>query len=350
MMKRSIPINKGNYSLDTSMRDNFFNKNRAHGVETEYARNRREWEDFPRLFHVADYPLLVDLELSSICNLKCPFCYTLSEGFKEQVDATLMDFELFSKVIDEIGDKVFAIRLSLRGEPTIHPRFIDAIHYAKSKGIKEVSTLTNASMLTPEFFTEAMEAGIDWITVSFDGLNDEYERNRYPLKFDTIYGHLQQALEIREKSGRVKPVIKVQTVWPAIEKDPLAYYEAMVKVSDLVAFNPLIDFANPKPFEQIEFEENFVCPQLYQRMVIAADGRVLLCANDEQSEHVIGNSRHQTIHEIWHGQELAVVRKQHLQRGGFRSVEICRKCFLPRKTRDDLFSCGDRPLIVQNYR
>lgn len=349
-MQKNLPINKGNYSLDTPDREERFGRNRAHGVEAAYQSNRRDWELLPRSLQVADYPLLVDLELSSLCNLRCPFCYTMSEDFKKQAHATLMDFELFRKVIDEIGDKVFAIRLSLRGEPTIHPHFIDAIRYARLKGIQEISTLTNGSKLTPEFFAEAMDAGIDWITVSFDGLHDEYECNRSPLTFDTIYDYLRQALEIREKSGRVKPVIKVQTVWPAIEKDPLAYYETMAKVSDLVAFNPLIDFANPKPYEQIEFEEDFVCPQLYQRLVIAADGRVLLCANDEQSEHVIGDAWHQTVHEIWHGPELAAVRTQHLQNDGFRSVEICRKCYLPRKTKEDLFTCGDHSLIVQNYR
>lgn len=349
-MSFNIPINKGNYSMDTVEREQLFAQYRGGGVDIDFRKNRADWEEYPRDFIVAPYPLLVDLELSSVCNLKCPFCYTLSEEFKRKAKPTFMDFDLFSKVVDEIGDKVFAIRLSLRGEPTIHPRFIDAIRYARSKGIKEISTLTNGSTLTPEFFTEAMEAGIDWITVSFDGLHDEYERNRRPLKFDTIYGYLHRALEIREKNGRFKPVIKVQTLWPAIENDPLRYYGIMAKVSDLVAFNPLVDCLNPKPYDQIEFDEDFVCPQLYQRLVIAADGRVLLCANDEYSEHIIGDARHQSVHEIWQGTALAEIRKQHRLQSGFRNVEICRKCYLPRKTKEDHYTCGDRALIVQNYR
>lgn len=349
-MQRTIPINKGNYSLDTPDRQARFDRNRAQGVEEQYRLNRQEWETLPRSLQVADYPLLVDLELSSLCNLRCPFCYTQSGDFKQQVNATLMDFGLFTKVIDEIADKVFAIRLSLRGEPTIHPRFMDAIRYAKARGIAEVSTLTNGSMLTAEFFTEAMRAGIDWITVSVDGMHAEYEKNRCPLKFEQIYGYLVQALEIRTNSGQSKPVIKIQTVWPAIETDALAFYEAMAKVSDLVAFNPLIDFAHPKSYDQIEFEEDFVCPQLYQRLVIAADGRALLCANDELSEHVVGDAWLQSVREIWHGPELSAVRERQRLPEGFRSVDICRKCYLPRKTTEDLFSCGDRPIVVRNYR
>ena len=36
------------------------------------------------------------------------------------------------------------------------------IKCAKKYGIKEVSTLTNALLLTPEKFEQMMEAGLDW--------------------------------------------------------------------------------------------------------------------------------------------------------------------------------------------
>lgn len=349
-MTFSIPINKGNYSLDTVEREETFNRNRAFGVEEEYRRNRREWEEFPRSFHVAEYPLLVDIELSSLCNLRCPFCYTLSDEYKSKVSTQLMDFALFRKIVDEIGGKVFAIRLSLRGESTIHPDFIQAISYARSKGILEISTLTNGSRLTPEFFQKAMDAGIDWITLSFDGINEEYEKNRAPLKFKEMYDRLRAIREIKKNQGRVKPVIKIQSVWPAIEKDPTAYYELMSAVSDLVAFNPIIDFAHPTPFEKIPFEENFSCPQPYQRLVIGADGLAMMCANDEENEHVVGNMNQQSIYDIWHGDLMNNVRAIHKRKDGFKQITPCRKCYLPRKIREDLSSVQGRPLIVKNYQ
>ena len=58
-----------------------------------------------------------------------------------------MDFDLFKKVIDEIAFKVPSIRLSLRGESTLHKNFVDCIKY-KENGIKEVSTLTHGFKLT----------------------------------------------------------------------------------------------------------------------------------------------------------------------------------------------------------
>ncbi|MCX6765125.1 MAG: radical SAM/SPASM domain-containing protein, partial [Candidatus Nealsonbacteria bacterium] len=325
-MIRNIPINKGNYSLDTKEREKAFDEKRAFGVEKEYLKNRKEGKKFHLKFYVSEYPLLVDLELSTFCDLNCPFCYTISEEFKKKVKPRLMDFKLFKKIIDEISGKVFAIRLSLRGEPMIHPRFIDAVKYAKAKNVKEVSTLTNASKLTPEFFTKAMKAGIDWITVSFDGLYEEYERNRRPLKFNVIYKRLKRIKEIKDESNRVKPVMKVQAVWPAIEKDPSAYYDKISKVSDLVAFNPMIDFNDPAPHKEIRYEDSFSCPQIYQRLVVGADGLAMPCANDERGEHIIGDLNQQTVHSIWHGEELNRMRELHKQRDGFKHVSVCRKC------------------------
>lgn len=121
-----------------------------------------------------------------MCNLKCPMCYTITDEFKEKVNAKLVDFELYKKIIDEISGKVPALRLSLRGESTLHPKFIECIKYAKDKGIKEISTLTNGSKLDLDFFEKIVNAGIDWITISVDGLNEEYEKIRKPLKFKDI--------------------------------------------------------------------------------------------------------------------------------------------------------------------
>ena len=71
-MSQKIPINKGNYSMDTEERLKLFEKNRGLKWEKEYSDYRRNWTDFAQKKYISDYPLLVDLELASICNLKCP--------------------------------------------------------------------------------------------------------------------------------------------------------------------------------------------------------------------------------------------------------------------------------------
>lgn len=141
-MIKNVPINKGNYDMDTQERVDQFEINRSLGWEEKYREYRENWIKYPKEQYVAEYPLLVDIELSSLCNLKCPMCYTITDEFKSKVCTQLMKFNLFQKIVDEIAGKVPAVRLSLRGEATLHPDFISCIKYCKENGIGEVSFLT----------------------------------------------------------------------------------------------------------------------------------------------------------------------------------------------------------------
>jgi radical SAM protein with 4Fe4S-binding SPASM domain len=347
MSERYVPINKGNYSMDTLEREARFEARRGAGWEADYAEYRRNWSRYPKEQIISDYPLLVDIELSSLCNLRCPMCYTITDEFKEQVNATRMDWALYTRIIDEIGGKVPAIRLSLRGEATLHTRFVEAIRYAKDRGIKEVSTLTHGGKLTAVYFKKMVDAGIDWITISVDGVGATYEQVRKPLKFSDLMSNLREIKRIKDERGLLRPVIKIQGIWPTIRNDPKEYYDTFEPISDLVAFNPLIDYLGKD--SDIEYLDNFTCPQQYQRLVIGADGRVMKCSNDEENREVIGDANRETVHQIWHGEKMQQVRELHKRPRGFMESAVCRKCYLPRKTLNEEASIDGRTFVVQNY-
>ena len=349
MSYKNIPINKGNYSMDTWERDEAFEKNKSIYWEADYKKYRRNWHEYPKNQIVSDYPLLVDLELASICNLKCPMCYTISDSFKKYVNTTRMDYDLFKKVIDEISGKTVAIRLSLRGEATLNKNFVQCIKYAKSKDIKEISTLTHGFKLSLPFFKEIAEAGIDWITISIDGIYETYEQIRKPLKFSDLLDKIKKIKQYKDENKLIKPVIKVQGIWPAIAKDPEKFYHTFAPLVDQVSFNPLIDYLWNDNENTIEYIENFSCPQQYQRMVIGADGLVMKCSNDEENKEVIGDIKLQTVHEIWHGKKMQKVRDMHKKSLAVQNSEVCKKCYLPRATKDDKFSIDGREIIVKNY-
>lgn len=333
--------------MDTPEREARFETCRGAGWEKEYAEYRSNWSRLATEQIVSEYPLLVDIELSSLCNLHCPMCYTITDEFKRQVNATRMEWDLYKRIIDEIGGKVPAIRLSLRGEPTLHKKFVECVRYAKEHGIKEVSMLTHGGKLTPGYFRKIAEAGIDWITVSADGIGKTYEDIRKPLKFDDLLEKLAAIKEMKKANGWLRPVIKVQGIWPAIKEDPQAYYDTFAPVTDLVAFNPLIDYLGNDT--HIEYLENFSCPQQYQRLVVGADGRVMKCSNDEENREVIGDLNTETVHQVWHGEKMQQVRELHQRPRGFMESEVCRRCYLPRLTQDEEAQVGARTFIVRNY-
>ncbi|AOY75665.1 radical SAM/SPASM domain-containing protein [Clostridium formicaceticum] len=350
-MSKSVPINKGNYSMETENRERLFEKNRGEGWEEEYKQYRNNWIKYPQECIVSEYPLLVDLELSTICNLSCPMCYTITKKFRKNIKKSYMDFSLYKKIIDEIAGKVPALRLSLRGEATLHPNFIECIQYAKKKGIKEVSFLTNGSKLDYEFIEKIIRSEVDWITISIDGVGETYETIRKPMKFNNILNSVISLKSIKEKLGVKRPVVKIQTIWPAIKDDPEKYYNTFKQYVDLIAFNPLIEFSSKT--SDIAYEDFFYCPQLYQRLVIGADGYALMCACDEygKSRGHIGNANEETVYEIWHSSKLNYIRETHKKANGFKELEVCSQCFVPRKTEEnESFVLDGRKIIVKNYK
>jgi sulfatase maturation enzyme AslB (radical SAM superfamily) len=343
-----IPINKGQFSLETEERKKHFEQNRGFGVEEAYKENRKLWSQYAESQFVSNYPLHVDIELASVCNLKCPMCYTISPDFKKKVNAKLMDFDLFTKIVDECAEgDVYSIRLSFRGESFLHKRIVDCVRYAKQKGIEEVSTLTNGLRLDEEMFKQMMEAGIDWITISFDGMGETYEEIRRPAKYQRAVDKIANYAKIKQQAGRVKPVIKIQSILPAIENDPQAFYDVFSPITDMVSANPLIDFMQSK--SDLPKIENFSCPQIYQRLVIGADGLCMMCANDEEGRVIVGDANQQTLHEIWHGEKMNNIRDIHKRCAGSRELTACAECYLPLKTYETNVEVGGRTVLAEKY-
>ena len=351
-MAPTVKVNNVQQSIDSEEREVRFNQRRAYGHEQAYLRNRRDWIELPAKQIVADVPLHVDIELSSVCNLTCPMCYTITKEFKSRVRSGLMDYGLFKKIVDECADEnVFSIRLSLRGEALMHKKFVECIRYAKTKGIKEVSTLTNGKKLTdPELCDKVIDAGLDWITVSIDGVGDVYESIRKPITFDEIKLAMTNLMECRERRRAHKPAIKIQGVWPAVKQDCDAYLDTFVPLSDLVYTNPLVDYLSCDHPDQIEYMADFVCYQPFQRLVIASDGKGLMCANDQTGGLNIGDAREVTIHALWHSDALRVLRNDHLQHKGLAKYGACRACQVPRCREYEEATVKGRKILIENYK
>ena len=275
-------------------------------------------------------------------------CYTRTEEFQEKVGRLLMKFDLFKKIVDECAKhNVFSIRISLRGEPFIHPDVIKMIKYAHDKGIKEISSLTNGLALTPELFEEAMDAGLGWLTISIDGVGETYESIRVPAKFKDIVAKIKRYNEIKDRKNSVKPVLKIQSIWPAIKDAAQEYYDTFHFYVDNIASNPLIDYLGRD--KDIEYESNFDCPVLYQRMVIGSNGLVLLCSNDEFGEYIIGDANKEDLYDIWHGEEIQRARGLHKKHVGCEEILPCKKCYLARKTVSATEKIGGKNIFINKY-
>lgn len=324
-----------------------FNYYRGKGHLIRYLENRIKWHVYPRLNLLPSFPDHVDIESSSACNMRCPMCFTITDAYGQNVNITVMRFDLFKRIVDEcIEHGAYSIRLSWRGEPTLNPHFVEMAHYAKARGIKEVSSLTNALKLTPAMFEELVDIELDWLTISFDGMAETYNRIRKPAKFEEQVAKIREFHEIKKRKKSKKPVVKIQGIWPAVKEDPQAFFDTFQNTVDQIAVNPILDYLR-KDTEMV-YRRNFTCPVLWQRFAIGADGLVSLCVHDEMSHHIVGNINTESIYNIWNGPTLKAAREAHLKHIGVQKYRACAECFLPRASQAVTAKVGDRKIVVKN--
>ena len=123
-------------------------------------------------------PYVIYIDPCDTCNFRCKFCPT---GNAELMRKTKgrghgpMDFGVYTGIIDSLADfrdPVRIIRLYKEGEPLLNPRFADMVRYAKdSPCVERVDTTTNASLLTRELSLAMIDAGLDRINISVEGMN-----------------------------------------------------------------------------------------------------------------------------------------------------------------------------------
>jgi radical SAM protein with 4Fe4S-binding SPASM domain len=110
----------------------------------------------------------------------------------------------------------------------------------------------------------------------------------------------------------------------------------------------LIDFESRD--DDIDYVREFYCPQHYQRLVVGADGRVMMCANDENTQVVVGDATTESIGDIWHGKRLNTLRAIHQSPHGFKQIDVCRQCYLPRTVdTSETAVVNGRQFAIQNY-
>lgn len=340
-----MKINKSDLGASGLFKHLLFHWKRGKGHRLRYLWNRVRWHLYPRLRLAGSFPDHVDLELSSSCNMKCPMCYTVTDAFKKSVPHRNMDFGLFKLIVDQLAERgVYSIRLSWRGEPTLNRHFMDCVRYAKKKGIKEVDSLTNALLLTPEMFSELVDLQMDWLTISFDGTGEAYEKIRFPAKFSEMTQKIRRFSEIKKEKRSVKPVVRIQGIWPAIAENPQAYFDTFEPIADEVSVNALLDYLHKDT--DIAYLPNFTCPVPFQRLVIGSDGRAFMCINDEMGRQVVGDANTQTVAQIWNGKPMREVRATHTRGGGVEAYEPCRACYQPRKTEQIPITVGNRTVML----
>ncbi len=332
--------------------------------KNKYSEYRRLWSDQIKECHSKDLhqeklikngyiPLCIDIEVASICDLACPFCYRETIATPDKI----INDKLFYRIVDQAVEMgVPSLKLNWRGEPLMHPKLPEMIRYAKNNGILEVIINTNATHLTEKYSKKLIDSGLDMMIYSFDGGTKEtYERMRpgrfKDNSFDNVYNNIINFSKIRKSLGAVFPRTKIQMIMTnetykeqnsffklfndyVDEVTVTQYSERGGNVADLNAkelekYKDLCEKLNlPNDTRYLRDSEGNIsvssyrlaCEQPYQRMLITYDGRVSMCCYDWGAMHPIGYVSNDCFADEDSDKRL-VIDRMNKQRKGFELLQ-----------------------------
>jgi len=311
--KEGLEVNFHQNPFDTPER--YWNFILSQGHFISYFCNRINWFLGPKNEYVTPFPLHVDLESASTCNMNCPMCY------RDELKHTgHMDVDLFKKTIDECADNnLFSVRLSWRGETLTHPEIKQMIAYATSK-IKNVSFLTNAFYLDEDMIDCFIESKLSYLAVSFDGIKDVYEKIRAPAKFQENYKRLKLLKKKKQEAKSVLPQVRLCTIWPAIRENSDDYYNTMKEVCDYMVCNPYINFKGP-----MKVKPDFICQYPWERIVVGYNGDAQCCTGWNADDIILGNTKEHSLYDMWHSNKMKEIRNIH-SKGQRMQLNSCANC------------------------
>lgn len=286
-------------------------------------------------------PFIINVDPSDKCNFRCKFCPT---GDLELMKNTpgrnfgVMNFEIFKKIVDDIcefDEPIKVLRLYKDGEPLLNPHFVDMIKYAKQSGCCDrVDTTTNASLLTPELSLAIINAGLDRINISIEGVNNEQYKDfsDYKIDFDKLVENIEFFYENRKQC---EMIVKINGDI-LTEEQKQEFYNIFGNITDGIFIESIMDCWPTYELKKVdvndergiygqEIKEVLTCPYVFYSFPINSDGTASLCFLDWSRKLIIGDVRKQSIKEIWNGEAMKEYQKMFL-RGERKLHPICQDC------------------------
>ena len=258
--------------------------------------------------NAAFFPKYFEIETINACNARCKMC-TITDWNKQ--DSVIMSDFLFEKFVNEVSGYshwVETVSLNKHGEPTLDKKLSQRVKMLKDVGIKKTTFATNGQLLKPELIEKLLDAGLDDIMISLDGVTKEtFEAIRGRLNYDVVLQNTLGLIRIRDQR-KSDMTIRVRMVLMDENRHELNgwldFWKSKLTARDQIYAKPVHTWGNQWGKESLEKIQKYAaipCQYLFTSMVIQVDGKVPLCAVDYNTKYPMGHFAKQTIQEIWMG-------------------------------------------------
>ena len=294
------------------------------------------------------WPTHLMVEPTNHCNLRCALC-PVSKGFERPQG--MMDFSMFKRLLDEVGKFIFTLQFWDWGEPFVHPQAYDMIAYARSKGIKVISSTNGHMFCRKEHAERLVRSGLDTVIFAIDGATQQtYEIYRQGGTLETALEGIRQVLAAKHALSSATPTVNFRFI-PMAQNEheiPLIRQLAAELGVDVLSFKTLNNcqqdpyqgktedgsrfFPQEGHYRRFRTDANGQrirrrrnpCKQLWNNPSIHWNGNVTICSLDPQDHCILGNINQHSFREIWHGAIYRQYRREF--REDWNKMLMCGEC------------------------
>ncbi len=289
-------------------------------------------------------PLVIQLETSGFCNLKCVFCPCGNDSFGAIIKDTMTPetFNLFLMQCKEFPDKIKALRIIGIGEPLMNKHLPEFVVAAKQSGIFEkVEITSNGVLLTPELSDALIAGGLDSLIISLEAIdkNKFHEICGVHVDLDKIHENLKYYYE-----HKVDGLLYIKTTNYAfeLEEEKERFVTEYGGICDYIYVENVIEnwpeFSAGTNGDSVRYEmeqyqtQKRVCVQPFKLLCLAANGDVMPCSVDWKRKLKVGNIYNEKLSEIWNGLQLRNLRISLLEQ---KICDYCKKCSYTKSNQPD---------------
>lgn len=280
-------------------------------------------------------PVDVSLELSSVCNQRCGYCFHADQKnlpFK----LGMMKPEFAKGIIDQAAELgVNSLKFNQKGESTLNPHFKDITAWAKqySKGSTFIDRITNSNFKFRTDNDDIFEGLCNQtkIKVSFDSFNKEVMETQrkgsiHELALANIDKFYNYPLRIKSDTQLVIQAVRTklnlnEDIYSMAKK---RWPTAEVSIRDMVGGRVEGDLSALEHNTR-ENKERQTCLQAHGRLILNFEGKAMVCCPDLGGKICIGDAKTDSIYTIFNSDAAKKIRKDLLSGEAFKS-DPCKTC------------------------
>ena len=298
---------------------------------------RAKWHFWNRALPIS-VPVDVSLELASLCNMSCSYCYHSEKDvpWKKGFMPVGMAREI---LLQSAQLRVPAVKFNWRGESTAHPKFLEILSYARALSDDYpgalIDRLTNSNFKFRTDREDIFRALCQQtkVKVSYDSFRKEvFETQRAggdhaltTANIDKFYNY-----PMRARTGTRLSIQAVRTQLNADEdiraETARRWPGAEVSIRDVVGGRLLsgtgIDHLEVR---KRDISSRQACTQAFVRLVFTAEGKASPCCPSISDELFVGDIAKQTVREIFNSEIARQLRKDLRSKKAFEK-DPCLNC------------------------